>query len=80
MPKDSEEEKEFLTGYIRRSSTKHTLKVSLNVNTLSDCTPYITSDGQAYIPLEISLSALEKVLSGERAVATISHQYNDTRE
>jgi hypothetical protein len=32
----------------------------------------MTSDGQAYVPLVISLAALNKVLEGERAVTTVS--------
>ena len=33
---------------------------------LEDCRTYTTSDGQTYIPLVISLNALDRVLSGQR--------------
>jgi hypothetical protein len=36
----------------------------------------MTSDGQSYVPLVISMGALEKVLSGERDVTTVT-QLND---
>ena len=44
------------------------LKLSINTAAFADCSTYMTSDGQAYVPLVISMGALQKVLSGERAV------------
>ena len=48
------------------------IKVSINSDAFSDCETYVTSDGQEYVPLVISLNALNKVLNGERVVTTIS--------
>ncbi len=65
-----------LIGYVRRSNAGGALKLSINTNAFADCSTYVTSDGQAYVPLIISLNALNKVLSGERAVTTVS-QFQD---
>ena len=46
--------------------------MSINSDAFSDCETYVTSDGQEYVPLVISLNALNKVLNGERVVTTIS--------
>ena len=37
-----------------------------------DALVVLDSDGQAYVPLVMSLNALEKVLNGERAVTTVT--------
>ena len=66
------ENKSNLVGYVRKSNAGGAIKVSINIDALSDCNTYVTSDGQEYIPLVISLNALNKVLNGERAVTTIS--------
>ena len=71
-----EEAKSMLVGYARRSNAGGAVKLSINTNAFADCTTYVTSDGQAYVPLIISLSALQKVLNGERAVTTVS-QFQD---
>ena len=62
----------LLVGYARRSNAGGALKVSINTSAFGDCSTYVTSDGQAYVPLVISLNALTKVLNGERAVTTLS--------
>ena len=62
----------ILVGYVRRSNAGGALKVSINTAAFADCSTYMTIDGQAYVPLVISLSALNKVLDGERAVTTVS--------
>ncbi|MBT4406712.1 MAG: hypothetical protein HOB52_02390 [Euryarchaeota archaeon] len=62
----------LLVGYARRSNAGGALKVSINTSALSDCETYTTSDGQTYVPLVISIGALNKVLAGERAVTTVS--------
>ena len=62
----------LLVGYVRRSNAGGAIKVSINTNAFGDCESYTTSDGQAYVPLVISLSALRKVIDGERAVTTVS--------
>ena len=62
----------ILVGYVRRSNAGGALKVSINTAAFADCSTYMTSDGQAYVPLVISLAALNKVLDGERAVTIVS--------
>ena len=62
----------LLVGYVRRSNAGGAIKVSINTNAFGDCETYTTSDGQTYVPLVISLSALSKVIEGERAVTTVS--------
>ena len=66
------EPKSNLVGYVRRSNAGGEIKVSINSDAFSDCDTYVTSDGQEYVPLVISLNALNKVLNGERVVTTIS--------
>lgn len=66
------EPKSNLVGYVRRSNAGGAIKVSINSDAFSDCDTYVTSDGQEYVPLVISLNALNKVLNGERVVTTIS--------
>ena len=70
------EQSSNLVGYVRKSNAGGAVKVSINSDAFSDCETYVTSDGQEYVPLVISLNALNKVLSGERVVTTIS-QIND---
>ena len=80
MAKNSKQEKEMndneqksnLVGYVRRSNAGGAIKVSINSDAFLDCETYVTSDGQEYVPLVISLNALNKVLNGERVVTTIS--------
>ena len=66
------EQRSNLVGYVRRSNAGGAIKVSINSDAFSDCETYVTSDGQEYDPLVISLNALNKVLNGERVVTTIS--------
>lgn len=61
----------ILVGYARKRNTGGKLKISINLEAIKNCDTYMTSDGQTYVPLEIGLSALEKVLRGERAVTTV---------
>ena len=62
----------LLVGYVRRSNAGGAIKLSINTNAFGDCETYTTSDGQAYASLVISLSALRKVIDGDRAVTTVS--------
>ena len=71
-PMNDEESKSNLVGYVRISNGGGAIKVSINSDAFSDCETYVTSDGQEYVPLVISLNALNKVLNGERVVTTIS--------
>ena len=61
-----------LIGYARKANAGGAIKISINKQAFEDCETYITSDGQEYIPLVISLHALRRVIDGERAVTTIS--------
>ena len=67
-----EDNRSVLVGYVRKSNAGGALKVSINSDAFSDCSTYVTSDGQTYVPLVVSLNTLSKVLQGERAVTTIS--------
>lgn len=83
MPKEQvkkqenqEETKSTLVGYARKSNAGGAIKLSINTTAFSDCATYVTSDGQAYVPLIIPINALQRVLTGERAVTTVT-QIND---
>ncbi len=69
---EMEENRSLLVGYVRKSNAGGALKISINSDAFSDCSTYVTSDGQTYVPLVISLNALNRVIEGERAVTTIS--------
>ncbi|MEE2748010.1 MAG: hypothetical protein VX473_06050 [Candidatus Thermoplasmatota archaeon] len=62
----------LLVGYVRKSNAGGAIKISINTNAFGDCETYTTSDGQKYAPLVISLSALNKVINGDRVVTTVS--------
>tara|TARA_R110000824_G_scaffold363530_1_gene551521 strand:- start:587 stop:817 length:231 start_codon:yes stop_codon:yes gene_type:complete len=70
----------LLVGYARRSNAGGAIKLSINKSAFNDCQPFHTSDGQVYIPLVLSLSALRKVIDGERSVTTVSHLLPDEEE
>ena len=72
MSLEDVENKSNLVGYVRRSNAGGAIKVSINNDAFAECETYVTSDGQEYVPLVISLNALNKVLIGERVVTTIS--------
>ena len=61
----------ILVGYARKQSSAGKIKISINAEAIKNCDTYMTSDGQTYVPLEISLHALQKVIAGERAVTTV---------
>jgi hypothetical protein len=67
-----QEEVALLVGYVRKANASGAIKLSINKQTILDCNSYITSDGQEYIPLVISLAALRRVIDGERSVTTVS--------
>ena len=66
------ENKTNLVGYVRKSNAGGAVKVSINTDAFTECETYVTSDGQEYVPLIISVNALNKVLDCERVVTTIS--------
>lgn len=67
----------LLVGYARRANEGAKIKLSINTQAMKDCRVYETSDGQQYVSLSMSLSAIRKVMDGERAVTTISHQRSE---
>ena len=50
----------ILVGYVRRSNAGGALKLSINTAAFADCSTYMTSDGQSYVPLVISMSACKR--------------------
>ena len=70
--KPDDETNNILVGFVRKTNAGKALKLSINTSSFADCGTYVTSDGQTYVPLVVSLNALTKVLQGERAVTTIS--------
>ena len=72
MNEETNGNKSLLVGYARKSNAGGALKLSVNTDSFADCQTYVTSDGQVYAQLLISMNALNKVLAGERAVTTIS--------
>ena len=66
------DETSVLVGYVRKSNAGGAVKVSVNSDAFTQCRTYVTSDGQTYVPLIISINALTKVMNGERSVTTIS--------
>ena len=62
-----------LVGFVRKSNAGRAVKLSINTSSFQDCATYITSDGQTYVQLVISLNALTGILDGSRAVTSINH-------
>lgn len=73
---DLESEMYELVGYARKSNAGGRLKISINRDAFENCETYTTSDGQTYVALSISLSTIEKVMNGERAVTTVVQTKN----
>ena len=74
--KEEPQDNNILVGYVRRSNAGGALKLSINTAAFADCSTYMTSDGQSYVSLVISMGALEKVLSGDRAVTTVTQLHD----
>tara|TARA_R110000765_G_scaffold147233_2_gene249681 strand:+ start:139 stop:360 length:222 start_codon:yes stop_codon:yes gene_type:complete len=70
---------DILVGYVRKSNSYPTLRLSINLRALEDCKTYTTSDGQTYIQLEIDIRRIQTVINGERAI-TIITQKGDEEE
>jgi hypothetical protein len=70
----------LLVGYIRKANSGTQLKVSINVQAFKDCAIYTTADGQQYVSLVMPLPAVNRVISGERAVSTLSQIIEDDEE
>ena len=67
-----DDEKAMLVGYARKANDKYIVKLSINKSAFEDCEIYTTSDGQQYVSLAIGIRQIEKILSGELSVSTIS--------
>ncbi len=52
----------ILVGYVRRSNAGGAIKLSINTAAFGDCSTYMTSDGQAYVPLVISMGLAKGTL------------------
>tara|TARA_B100000925_G_scaffold281424_1_gene253201 strand:+ start:656 stop:970 length:315 start_codon:yes stop_codon:yes gene_type:complete len=62
-----------LVGFARKSNAGRAVKLSINTTSFQDCQTYVTSDGQTYVQLVVSLNALASVIDGSRAVTSINH-------
>ena len=62
-----------LVGFIRKSNAGRAVKLSINTSSFQDCATYVTSDGQTYVQLIVSLNALTGIIDGSRAVTSINH-------
>ena len=62
-----------LVGFARKSNAGRAVKLSINTSSFQDCATYVTSDGQTYVQLIVSLNALEGIIDGSRAVTSINH-------
>ena len=66
-----------LVGYARKSDKQGAVKLSINIEAIKNCETYTTSDGETYVPLVVSLNALQKVITGERAVTTVIQERDE---
>ena len=70
-PTQGASEDSLLVGYIRRSNEGQTLKISLNVDALSEVKEDPTIPTYGATTLAFSKKALLRVIKGERAVTTV---------
>ena len=73
------QEENILLGYVRKSQRGGKIKLSINENAFKLCQTYKSSDGETWIPCEISIHALLKILNGEKYVSSIV-QFQSQRE
>ena len=71
--KPDDETNNILVGFVRKTNAGKALKLSINTSSFADCGTYVTSDGQTYVHLVISLNSLTGVIEGNRAVTAINH-------
>ena len=62
-----------LVGFVSKSNAGRAVKQSINTSSFQDCATYMTSDGQTYVQLVVSLNALAGIIDGSRAVTSINH-------
>ena len=65
----------ILCRYLRKSMGDDFLKVSLNLQAITEV--YGISNFQQLIPLVGSISCIKKIISGERAITTISYNNHE---
>ena len=62
-----------LVGFVRKSNAGRAVKLSINTSAFQDCATYVTSDGQTYVQLIVSLNALNGIIEDTKAVTSINH-------
>ena len=72
-PDNEQNANSMLVGFVRKSNAGRAVKLSINTSSFQDCATYVTSDGQTYVQLVISLNALTGIIDGNRAVTSINH-------
>ena len=72
-PDNEQNTNSILVGFIRKSNAGRAVKLSINTSSFQDCATYVTSDGQTYVQLIVSLNALAGIIDGSRAVTSINY-------
>ena len=72
-PDNEQNDTRMLVGFARKSIAGRALKLSINTSSFQDCATFVTSDGQTYVQLIVSLNAITGVIDGSRAVTSINH-------
>ena len=62
-----------LVGFVRKSNAGRAVKLSINTSAFQDCATYVTSDGQTYVQLFVSLNSLNGIIEVTKAVTSINH-------
>ena len=70
---ENEIQNSTLIGFARKSNAGRAVKLSINTSAFEECATYVTSDGQTYVQLIVSLNALNGVIDGSRSVTAINH-------
>ena len=70
---ENEIQNSTLVGFARKSNAGRAVKLSINTSAFEECVTYVTSDGQTYVQLIVSLNALNGVIDGSRSVTAINH-------
>ena len=72
-PENDQNAYSTLVGFVRKSNAGRAVKLSINTSSFQDCATYVTSDGQTYVQLIVSLNALAGIIDGSRAVTSINY-------
>jgi hypothetical protein len=70
---ENEIQNSTLVGFARKSNAGRAVKLSINTSAFEECATYVTSDGQTYVQLIVSLNAINGVIDGSRSVTAINH-------